>query len=455
MWPLGKYHYTCYITDVPIQPITDSTIAIAGFGFTPTNANSFGCVPDPAPDDKVNGCPIVSAPGAPGGGGLSGGSVGNPVGLTNGDKHETVVDFSTAGPHALRFVRSHDGLAMIRSDYNAGEWPLGGGWRSNFDLRLWQRYSGTNYSEMHTYRADGKRFVFTETTGGNYATSADIPLKLFRTGSSFELTDIDDTVETYNLSGKLLSIRTRRGYLQTLTYDSNGKLSSVVDSYGRSLTFGFTGNRLTSMLAPDGSAYHYIYDQAQSYFSTPPDRLVQVKYPRPDAIGSGPQPQITYHYEDTRFPWFLTGATDEKGVRYATWAYDDAGRATLSEHAGGADQHTIAYGVDGSRTVTNALGKQSIYRFTTVQGSRRISAVEGQASANCLAANAAYTYDANGYPASTTDWKGNVTTYVYNSRGLETSRIEAYGTHDCDRLAQRVPAAHADRRARQDHGLCL
>jgi YD repeat-containing protein len=40
----------------------------------------------------------------------------------------------------------------------------------------------------------------------------------------------------------------------------------------------------------------------------------------------------------------------------------------------------------------------------------------------------AFTYDANGFIASRTDWDGNVTTYTHDARGDETSRIEASGT---------------------------
>jgi uncharacterized protein RhaS with RHS repeats len=37
--------------------------------------------------------------------------------------------------------------------------------------------------------------------------------------------------------------------------------------------------------------------------------------------------------------------------------------------------------------------------------------------------------------ASNTDWKGSVTTYVHNDRGLETSRTEASGTPGARNIA--------------------
>jgi len=135
-----------------------------------------------------------------------------------------------------------------------------------------------------------------------------------------------------------------------------------------------------------------------------------------------------YHYATEPYSNLLTGITDERGIRYATWTYDDQGRAISSEHAGGAEKVTVAYNADGSSTVTNALGKRTTYRFQTIQGIRRITAIEGEPSANCPNSNATFTYDDRGLVKTRTDNKGNITTFDYNGRGLEVSRTEAYGT---------------------------
>ncbi|NKB33806.1 MAG: hypothetical protein GKR91_11975 [Pseudomonadales bacterium] len=49
-------------------------------------------------------------------------------------------------------------------------------------------------------------------------------------------------------------------------------------------------------------------------------------------------------------------------------------------------------------------------------------------SGNVPGATRSFTYDANGFMASSTDWNGNLTNYVHDNRGLETSRTEAVGT---------------------------
>ena len=134
-----------------------------------------------------------------------------------------------------------------------------------------------------------------------------------------------------------------------------------------------------------------------------------------------------YHYDFFARSYHLTGITDERGVRFATWDYDDQGRGILSEHAG-QERTELVYNTDGSTTVTNPLGKQTTYHFAEIEGLKRVTQVEGHASANCLAANKDYSYYANGLLETRTDWQGVTTRFEYNERGLKTRRIEAEGT---------------------------
>ncbi|HEJ3110102.1 TPA: RHS repeat protein, partial [Pseudomonas aeruginosa] len=145
-----------------------------------------------------------------------------------------------------------------------------------------------------------------------------------------------------------------------------------------------------------------------------------------DAAGQASEQR--YHYEDPRNPRLLTGITDNRGVRFATWRYDEKGRAVSSEHANGAEKVSLAYNFDGSTTVTNEYGKQATYRFQVIRGSKHIVAIEGQPSPNCPSSNSTFTYDERGLLSSKRDNNGNLTTYQYNVRGLETSRTEAAGT---------------------------
>ena len=79
----------------------------------------------------------------------------------------------------------------------------------------------------------------------------------------------------------------------------------------------------------------------------------------------------------TAEPFALTGITDEDGNRFATWAYDAIGRATSSQHAGGADLTKVTYNdTDGSRNVTTALGLQLVYKLTLNQNVPKVIEID-------------------------------------------------------------------------------
>lgn len=219
-------------------------------------------------------------------------------------------------------------------------------------------------------------------------------------------------VERYDSTGKLIEV-IKEGKKQTLTYNqATGKLEKAVDTAGNSLVFFYTNNQLTSVTQENNKTTQYIYNT----------NGILEKIIHPDNTFR------QFYYEDIRFPTFLTGVTDERGVRYATWKYDAQGRAISSEHANGADKVEFAFNADGSTTVSNPLNKQTIYRFSDISGARRVTSVEGQPTTNCAGANQNYTYTPEGWVASKTDWNGNKTTYTYNAKGQEISRTEAYGS---------------------------
>jgi|GEM_PF-872552 len=334
--------------------------------------------------------------------------VGNPIHPLTGNKYEVVTDFTTAGPDILEFKRTYNSL-----DTN----PFGIMnlfWRTTYDRSIFFASNGIN---AFLRRDDGKVFDFVKTGGtwGPAANNNDVEYTLVANGSDWDVTTPDGHVETYDSNGRLTSIEARNGYTQTLTYDGNGLLTTVSDSHNRQLTFAYNSmDRLIKLTTPDNQEYHYSYTSSLAL-------LKDVTYPDNGTV--------TYHYENTTFLTHLTGITDANGVRFATFEYDAEGRAITSKHAGDADKVTLVYDtVNNKTTVTNALGKDTVYHYTVVQGVPKVTQVEGVASANCLADDSLYAYDSNGYRNSWTDREGNVTTYVNNARGLPTSSTEASGT---------------------------
>ena len=340
----------------------------------------------------------------------------NPINITTGNKYQRAVDFQAAGPGRLRFVRSYNSM-------DTGSGVMGGTWRSNFEGRLLFLTS----TKTQVRRPDGQDITYIKVSGLWQAELLDRVGRLETDGTTWSYTAGNDTVETFDAAGQLTQITARDGYGQTLAYDAAGQLISVTDSYGRQLGFAYTDGLLVEMTDPDGRITRYIYDRAIALLEFP-NRLKAVAHPDGTPFDPDDDPTVTYLYEDAALPKSLTGITDANGDRFATYAYDAEGRAISTEHAGGAGRVDVAYNGDGTVTVTNALGKQSIHTFATVQGTLKSTEIDGLASANCPAASAATTYDANGFVATSTDWAGNQTSYSHDAAGLELSRTEAVGS---------------------------
>ncbi|WP_434340781.1 hypothetical protein [Motilimonas cestriensis] len=226
---------------------------------------------------------------------------------------------------------------------------------------------------------------------------------------------VDNQFEYYNAKGQLTRRVNKTGLSHYLEYDNHDQLALVKDDAGNQLQFSFDDKgKLLTVITPTQETISYGYDQYANL-----ETVTKV-------LGTKTT-ERRYHYEDTRHPYALTGITDENGVRYAAWEYDEQGRAITSKHAGEVDKTTFAF-EPLQTTVTNPLGKQTVYHYQNTAGAKRLSKVEGVASTNCLAANQHYTYYPNGQIETKTDWKGVVTRFEYNDRHLESKRIEAAGT---------------------------
>lgn len=340
---------------------------------------------------------------------------GEPINIASGNMFYSVTDYKTAGQNTLDFMRYYNSRTNALAE-------LGANWRSTYDRFIWF-YSS---SSVGVQRADGQTLIFT-LNGTTWTPDSDVAYTLITAGATWTLTTPNDTVETYTNSSTINAalldiIQARNGYTQTLTYNaSNQQLASVTDSYGRTLNFTYNASGLLQTLGtPDGLTFTFGYTA-----TTSAQNLTSVTYPTTPATSN------IYVYENSNLPNTLTGVIDENGNRYATWTYDAYGRALTSSLGGSlaANLTTVTYNDnDGSRAVTNALGATDTYMFATLQGVPKVAQISRAATSTTAAASRTFTYDANGFKASSTDWDGNLTTYTHDPRGDETSRVEASGT---------------------------
>jgi len=229
--------------------------------------------------------------------------------------------------------------------------------------------------------------------------------------------------ETYHTDGNLLLIENAFGVYNEFTYSSEGLLYKVEHSEGDTITFSYDEeNQLQSAVFPNGSSVQFTYSEVGN--------VTAVQKTKPVANADPVLTTRIYHYEDPVHLYALTGITDERNVRYATWKYDERGRAIESTHGSETvDRFQFDFSDPIKTVTTNPLGKKTIYHYSTETGTKRIASVEGEATANCAAAYKNYTYFDNGFIETKTDWKGNITRYQRDSQGREIVRTEAEGTN--------------------------
>lgn len=355
--------------------------------------------------------------------------------------------------------------------------------------------------KISALRLDGKKIFFSRDLGNN-AISKDNNINASALYNPSYANDIgpvysivNEAMQTENYSvgvaGALLSIKDLAGTTRSVTSFWNSNNSSigrwpanspicnqiqggaivygnrplcVTDNWGRQLNFEYeqlanSQVRITKIFDPNGQQYTYSYDGPSSGCPTLGDLSIACAANNLTSVTFPDGHSRIYHYNEAAqinggndcsqfisvgngFSGLLnslTGITDENGVRFATWTYDCNGRATSSQHAGGAEKVTVAYSdisADGTRvsTVTNYTGDPAApiatsrsYTYKLINGTPKMMSSDTP----CIDCSnvATRSYDANGNTAAVTDWDGNRTTFVFDTnRNLETSRVEAAGT---------------------------
>ena len=361
--------------------------------------------------------------------------VGNPINPGTGNKYQIERDFSVAGVHPWTFTRTYN------SDNGVLQRGLfGRNWSSSFS----QKVKSLTDSHMLVSRPDGKAYAF-KLSAGQWLSPDDVADRLTQVNNSSGILTgwrytvaSDDSVETYNATGLLTSIRYRDGWLLTFAYSSAttpaniapapGLLITVSDTAGRSVKLKYdTSSRVAQINVPGNGSYQYQYDGYSGNCSDC-NNLTSVIYP--DGR------ERTYFYNESAYtagaslPNALTGITDESGVRFATYQYDSSGRAVSSEHAGGVAKYTIAYdSIAASSTVTDPHSTTRTSEFKSVLGVVKQTAQAQPKSSGRGTDARSWSFDDAGYPSSKADYNGNLTSFSYDGiRGLQTLRTEASGT---------------------------
>ncbi len=338
---------------------------------------------------------------------------------------------AATGPGTVWFYKA-GGIGQP-SQPGSDVWDHGRYWSHSYGRRILQD-ADPDIVHLITERAVYR--TYTDTNSDDLYDEVD-PASEYRslekTASGWTLSDLDGTVTLFDAAGRWLSTADRYGNAKTATYSGSdlqsvsmpdgrredftylgGKIRTIteigVDGItARTWTYTWTGDDLTRIDRPDGTALSYLYDDPSH-----PGYLTRITL-----IGmDGTSERITAAFEydaqgNTTKMW--RGAVDfADGVNRWEFAFDDPTLPTVT-------------------TITDPLGNTFTRTWAErdwVTDKARLASVDGDCPTCGLGPNAQLLYEdpANPFrPTRETDGNGNVTLLTYDAQGKMASRTEAFG----------------------------
>ncbi|WP_231114073.1 RHS repeat-associated core domain-containing protein [Stenotrophomonas maltophilia] len=375
--------------------------------------------------------------------------VGNPCDPTTGDKSQPEPDFNLGW---VSFQRHYHSLTSTAGG------ALGTGWTHSHNLRLTAGVDDSTFPPSSELKvgligADGGQIAF-QKVGASYEAMDGSGDRAVQQGTNWQLSRAGERIY-FDADGLMQRRDFEDGTSLTYAHDSRGRLLSITHSTGRRVDVQYLAPGDDSLI----SALVIAGQPAVSYAYSPAGELITATY----ADGAS----RTYHYEDARFPGYLTGVTAEDTRRYSWYGYDAKGRVTCSRHSGDCSQADV--GIDGVRLeytpagttiVTDALGKQSTYALTASGTSGLPRKVNGITESNGSITRA-YLPEGTDFRRrlqSVTDRRGVVTHYTYAEASdavagavSVTTTTEAAGTPD-QRISETRVAMDSNRLVQQTVG---
>lgn len=283
-------------------------------------------------------------------------------------------DVVGGSPEALSLVRTYSSVGHIPSMFGAN-------WHTSYGKRI-ELNNPTNMTTVHAHRADGTVLHF-NLSGTEWAETSRSPEVLQRTESGWKFYARNDSVETYDQSGKLISIRNTGDVQTNLTYSEiSERLVSVHNDIGESLTFEYdAADRVSSVTDQAGRQWRYIYDGTSN--------LSEVIYPDGTPNDNSDNPRRRYIYNEQPFtenadlPHALTGILDETGVRVRTLQYYSDGRVRSVSEAGGVKSVSVQYYDSTETREINQGGSFTQYSVQNKDGVSLVTAIEGTVCSSC------------------------------------------------------------------------
>lgn len=357
----------------------------------------------PPPPPPAN--PNLVAPGTSPGGTKGGEPVDLATGLFTLEKTDLVL------PGRLPLV--------LTRTYRSGDTqvgPFGIGGRHTYDAFL-VFPTTTATEQLILVLPDLVRYAFARQADGSFRNATDPGMQgavVTLAGSTRVLTFKDQTVWTFDGSGRMVAQRDRNSNQVTISRDGQGRVTTLTEPAGRQLTFTYsgTGLQISQVSDPIGRTVRYSYDGA--------GRLSTVTDP------AGGVTSYTYDASHR-----LLTITDPRGITFLRNEYDSAGRVIRQTQGDGgvwSFTYTLTSGLVTETRLTDPRGHTTTYRFNTrgyligqTDALGQTATLERAVGRNLLLSSTdplgrvtRFAYDTSGNVTSVTDPQGNVRTFTYD-----------------------------------------
>lgn len=229
------------------------------------------------------------------------------------------------------------------------------------------------------------------------------------TYTSGQLTAITDTqgrsvTVSYGDTGSIQRLTDSTGRFTAHTYTSSNQLYSYTDANGKQTTYNYNSNGLINKITdPLGNQTTFTYSVDNRHIAT-------ITYVTNNSMGTGPTWQFTYNSNET--------TVTDPNLHQTQYNYDSSGRVTSVIDANGHSQAATYTPNDDAQTLTDGLTQVTTLSYDT---NNNLTALQAPASATGQnPAKYSLTYSAPGQtylPSAVSDPLSNCRAFTYDTAG--------------------------------------
>jgi RHS repeat-associated protein len=354
---------------------------------------------------------------------------GDPINTATGEFFDHKIDIETIGNGLTPSVERS--FSTINKDALT---LLGYGWRTNYEMKIIPDSSNEGYDPniltskllwLENENSSITSFYRKEDGSFSSASKTNATLRFDETSHTFILTRYKKEIYIFNSAGKLIKIQNDRNQTLNLTYQ-NGRLASISDLVGNTLTFAYnTNNLISTVTAQNGRVTTYTYNTAK--------QLTKV------VNGKG----IVYNYTYDTSRRVKTLSNELGGITTNTYntshqvtqQKDPLGRIITFLYSGDVNEGTTQVKYPNAKVIEETYrrgqlvqkvenyGKTNALTWKYAYNSRNelISVVNPDLS------NSTMLYDIKGNMVNSIDGNGNSTTFTYDAQDNLLTSKDPYG----------------------------